>query len=83
MGAAHIAGEAVQGHGHEGRQALGALLGNDIDLLAPQEGLVGVQQDHQLVQRLSHHGSVAHLLLHPAKRYDKDKDGFATCLSGF
>ncbi len=63
VSASGVVGEAMQGHVHEGVQSAGPLLSNDSDLLAPQEGLVGTEQRHGLVQGLGHHRPVTCLLL--------------------
>lgn len=55
----------MEGHGSELIEALRPFLGNEVDLLTAQEGFVGVQQGHELVQGLCDHGSVTHLFLHP------------------
>lgn len=66
MRGAHVLGEAMQGHAEKCLQGAGPLLGYEVDLLAPQEGVLGGDERHGLLQSFCDHGSVALLLLHGA-----------------
>lgn len=63
MGGAHVFGQAMKRHAEEGLESAGALLCNEVDLLTPQEAVLGGDDRHGLLQCFYHHGSVALLLL--------------------
>ena len=52
-------GQAMKRHAEEGLQSARPLLSNEVDLLAAQEGILGGDDGHGLLQGFHHHGSVA------------------------
>ncbi len=66
---AHVAGQTMQGHVHEGLQGARPLLRDLGDLLAPQERLAWGQHVHSLVQRLANYRPMTGLFLWEAHRH--------------